>query len=175
MNIRIQTTHSMYWLKSSPALKAMDFHSPNSVSWEMPTNQSMVSAEQQFAISFNLKSITPTPQLFYSSKITDQRRIFSTQPMQLLQRMNHVKRRTSGLKQDRVHRLSDMLLNPNMTKLNSLNPKFAHCKIWATPTPVIPQSSIAPMRNLVSSKKSLCALQFLIKSLAAFDSTNVKR
>ena len=141
----------------------------------MPINLSTVFAVQRFAIFCNLKSITPALQLFCSNKIIVQPRIFSTQPMLSSQRMSHVKRRTSGLRQDQVHHLLDMLLNPNMTKQNLLNLKSAHCKIWAIPIPEIRQSSIAPMRNLVSSKKSLCVLQFLIKSLVGFDSTNVKR
>ena len=141
----------------------------------MPINPSTASAAQRFAISCNSKSITPTRQLFCLNKTTAQHRIFSTQPTLSLPRMNHVKRRTSGPMRALAHRLLVMSLNPNMTKLNLLNLKSAHCKIWATPIQAIQRSSIAPTPSHVSLKKSLCALLFLIKSSAAFDSTNVKR
>ena len=111
----------------------------------------------------------------YSNRIIVLRKIFLTQPMLSSQRMNPAKRRTSGLKQDQVHLLLVMSPNPNTTKQNLLRARSARYKIWATPIQGIRRSSIAPMRNLVSLKKSLCALPFLIKSLVGFDSTNVKR
>ena len=141
----------------------------------MLINLSMASAVQQSAISCNSRSTTPTPQLFCSNRIIALLKISSTPPMPSLLRMNHGKRRTSGQMRDPEHHLSVMLPNLNTMKQNSLKVKSDRSKIWATPTQGTQQSSIAPTHSLVSLRKSLCALPSLIKSLVAFDSTNVKR
>ena len=153
----------------------MASHWLSSVSLAMPINQSMAFAEQRFVTSCNLKSITPMLQQFSLNKITAQLRIFLTLQMLSSPRMNHGKRRTFGRMQDLVLPWLAMLLNLNMTKQSSSRVKFAPCKIWATPTQAIRQSSIAPMLSLVSLKRSLCALPFLIKSWVGFDFMNVKR
>ena len=68
-----------------------------------------------------------------------------------------------------------MSQNPSTTRQSLLRVRFVHFKIWATQTQVIQPSSIAPMLNLESLKKSLCVLLFLIKLLVAFDSTKEKK
>ena len=142
----------------------MASHLQSSALSAMPINLSMDSVVQPSAISCNLRLITQMLQQFCLNRITVQHRIFSTLQMLSLPRMNHGKRRTCGLMQDLAHHLLVMLLNLNMTKQSLLRVKFVPYRIWATPIQEIQRSSIAPTLNLVSLKKSLCALPFLIKS-----------
>ena len=134
--------------------------SQSSALWEMLINPSTVSAVRRFEISCNSKLITPMPRRCCWSRTIAQRRT-SSLPLTLLSlRMNLEKRRISGRILEQVHLLSDMSQSLNMTRVNSSRVRFAVFKIKMNHSLAIPQSSIAPMRNLASLKKSLCELLF---------------